>query len=268
MTSGTASWRSPVATAGTGKPRDAAVPGRGTSYGGRMRITHLGHACLLVEVADRRLLIDPGGWSEAAFGQRDLDAVLVTHQHRDHVDAERLPDLLRANPGARVITDPDTAGQLRGRGVDVEALAGGDEVSVGGLTVAGVGELHALIHDDIPRIHNTGMRLSADGEPTLLHPGDALDADTSGVDVLSFPLSAPWARSRDMTAFLREAAAPHAIPVHDGTLSAVGRTLYLTQARTLGPPDTQLHDLADGRPATFDDDTAAVRGCGRSPCGP
>ena len=216
-----------------------------------MRITHLGHACLLVETADRRILVDPGSWSTAAFEQRDLDAVLVTHQHPDHLDVARLPDLLRANPAARVVTDPDTAEQLRGKGIDVKALAGGDELVVGDVTVTGVGDLHALIHDDLPRIHNTGMRLSADGEPTLLHPGDALDADTSGVDVLAFPLNAPWARSRDMTAFLREAAAPHAVPVHDGLLSPTGRNLYLTQAGNLGSPDTRIHDLGDGEPREF-----------------
>ena len=119
------------------------------------------------------------------------------------------------------------------------------------MTVTGVGELHALIHDDIPRIHNTGMRVAADGEPTFFHPGDALDADPGDVDVLAFPLSAPWARSRDMTEFLRRLGAPHAIPVHDALLSDVGRTLYLTQAGNLGAKDTQIHDLSGGRSHEF-----------------
>jgi L-ascorbate metabolism protein UlaG (beta-lactamase superfamily) len=213
-----------------------------------MRITHLGHASLLVEVADVRILLDPGAWSPRAQEQRDLAAVLVTHQHPDHVDQERLPDLLRANPDAVVLADPDTAELLRGKGLDATAVREGDAQAVGGATVRGVGDLHALIHDEIPRIHNTGMRITAEGEPTLYHSGDALDADPGALDVLAFPLSAPWARSRDMTAFLRRLSPQHAVPVHDAGLSAQGRQLYLGQARNLGSPETQLHDLSDGAP--------------------
>jgi L-ascorbate metabolism protein UlaG (beta-lactamase superfamily) len=217
-----------------------------------MRITHLGHSSLLVEVADSRILLDPGAWSPAAQELRDLDAVLVTHQHPDHLDQDRLPDLLRANPGAQVVADPDTAAILQGKGIDVTAFAAGDSITVGQATVDGVGEMHALIHEEIPQIHNTGMRIGAAGEPTFFHPGDALDAEPEGVDVLAFPLNAPWARSREMTAFLRRLAAPHAVPVHDGLLSATGRALYLTQAGNLGSKETQIHDLAGGTPQEFD----------------
>jgi L-ascorbate metabolism protein UlaG (beta-lactamase superfamily) len=177
--------------------------------------------------------------------------VVVTHQHPDHLDVERLPDLLRANPDAILLTDPDSAGLLRDKGVEATAVRAGDQCAVGAAVVTGVGELHALIHDDIPRIHNTGMRISADGEPTMFHPGDALDAEPGAVDVLAFPLNAPWARSRDMTGFLRRLAAPHAIPIHDALLSAAGRALYLTQAGNLGSRETQIHDLAGGTAQEF-----------------
>ena len=216
-----------------------------------MRITHLGHASLLVEIAGSRILLDPGGFSPAAQEQRDLDAVAVTHQHPDHLDVERLPDLLRSNPKAMLLTDPDSADLLRDKGIEANAVSAGDEVAVGAATVTGVGELHALIHDDIPRIHNTGMRISAEGEPTMFHPGDALDAEPGRVDVLAFPLSAPWARSRDMTGFLRRLSPPHAIPIHDALLSAVGRALYLGQARNLGSRECEVHDLAGGAPQDF-----------------
>jgi L-ascorbate metabolism protein UlaG (beta-lactamase superfamily) len=60
-----------------------------------MKLTHLGHACLLVET-DVRLLVDPGTMSDFA-GVTDLAGVLVTHQHPDHIDVPRLAALLAAN---------------------------------------------------------------------------------------------------------------------------------------------------------------------------
>ena len=58
-----------------------------------MRITHLGHACLLLEMADQRVLIDPGNFADDLGTVNDLDAILVTHQHPDHLDPDDDNDL-------------------------------------------------------------------------------------------------------------------------------------------------------------------------------
>ncbi|NHA70340.1 MBL fold metallo-hydrolase [Phycicoccus flavus] len=215
-----------------------------------MQITHLGHSCLLVEMAGSRVLIDPGAFSEDFTGLRDLDAVIVTHQHPDHLDADRVPALLSGNPDARVLTDPGSVDVLAGLGVEAQTHDGVTEV--GGVRVTPVGRTHALIHDDVPRIPNVGVRLDADGEPSLYHPGDALDADPGEVDVLAFPLMAPWARSRDMTGFLRRLGAPRAVPIHDALLKEAGRNLYLGQARDLGSERTEIVDLAGRGAVTFE----------------
>ncbi len=215
-----------------------------------MRLTHLGHACLLVEMAGTTVLIDPGGFSPGFTGLTGIDAVLITHAHPDHVDVDRLPGLLRDNPRAEVHTDPGTRDLLAGHGIDVRAHDG-SAVEVGAVRVTPVGQTHALIHEEIPRIPNVGVRLEAHGEPVLFHPGDALDGEPGDVDVLAWPLSAPWAASRDMTAFLRRLDAPHAVPIHDGLLNPTGRSLYLGQADQLGGEHTTIHDLGDGHPEEF-----------------
>ena len=208
-----------------------------------MRITHLGHACLLVEMADTRILVDPGTFAGDLSAVRDLDAVLVTHQHADHLDPDRVPALVEANGDAVVLCDPMSVDVLAGLGVEARGHAG-EPTTVKGVTVTPFGDQHALIHEDIPRITNVGVRLDAEGEPSFFHPGDALDAEPGPVDVLAFPLQAPWQRSRDMTGFLRRHAAPNAVPVHDGLLQPRGRDLYLGQAARLGSPGTRIHDLA------------------------
>ena len=211
-----------------------------------MRLTHLGHACLLAEVADVRVLIDPGTFAGGFDDVRDLDVIVVTHQHPDHLDPERLPALVRENPGARVLCDPGSLDVLGGLGIEASTHDG--DTTIGNLTITPVGDTHALIHEDIPRIPNVGVVLRADGEPSLYHPGDCLDEDPGEVDVLAFPLNAPWQRSREMTAFLRRLDPPTAVPIHDGLLNDTGRGLYLGQARDLGGPDTTVLDLAGRGP--------------------
>lgn len=215
-------------------------------------MTHLGHACLLVEMADRRVLIDPGNFSSGYEDLRGLDAIIVTHNHPDHFDPDRAPAFLRAQSGVPVHTDPLTAEKLRAEGVSAVPTAEGITFEVGGITVSPVGELHAFNHPKMPRIPNVGVVLRAPGEPSLFHPGDAYDGEPGEVDVLAHPLNAPWTASRDSIGFVSRIAPKHVVPIHDALLSDRGRTMYGGHIENFAEvAGLTLHQLGDAESVTF-----------------
>lgn len=221
------------------------VPDGVRCHRGRMRLTHLGHSTLLVEAGGARVLLDPGAFTPGWEDLRDLDAVVVTHAHPDHLDpAEgRFEALRAANPAARVLAEPQTAADGRW---GAEALAAGTATQVADLPLRAVGGEHAVIHEDVPLVGNVGVLLggSGRGEPLLFHPGDAHGAVPEGVDVLAAPLTAPWTSLRETVAFVRAVAPRVVVPVHDAIVSAAGRGIYLSQLEALGPEGARVLDLA------------------------
>ena len=175
-----------------------------------MRLTHLGHACLLAEVGDARMLFDPGvlsGFDDV----RDLDAVLITHQHPDHLDPARLGPLLPANPGARLWVDQDTVTAVPGL-PEHTVVHRGDRFRIGGTAIEVIGGLHAAVYGDVPGCTNAAYLID-DG--ALLHPGDSFTVPGRDVDVLAVPVDGPWLKLAEAVDYVRAVRPRVAVPVHE-----------------------------------------------------
>jgi L-ascorbate metabolism protein UlaG (beta-lactamase superfamily) len=210
-----------------------------------MRLTKFGHSCLLVEEGGARVLLDPGSFSEGFEELDGLTAVCLTHQHGDHLDAERLRRVLDRNPGVRVVSDEGSAQALGEAGAEVEVVHDGDELDLGGLGVAVAGRDHAVIHPDIPVVPNVGYLIGG----RLFHPGDALTMPGRPVEVLAVPAGAPWLKLSEAVDYLRRVAPRVAVPVHERVLSEQGISIHYRQLDQLGGKGaTTFEVLDDGRP--------------------
>lgn len=218
-----------------------------------MRISHLGHAAVLVEIADARILIDPGNFDPRWHDLTGLDAILVTHQHPDHLEPEHAPALVAANPGAAVLVEPSIVDRAGREGLPqldhAQPMAAGESRTVAGVTIRAVGGEHAIIHRDIPRVGNVGFVIGAAGEPTVFHPGDSYDTAPEDVDIVGVPLFGPWGATKEAIDFARAVGAPRGFPIHDGLLADRGRKLIMSQLGQMSP--TEMIDIRDDGPRSF-----------------
>nr|WP_112477127.1 MBL fold metallo-hydrolase [Streptomyces sp. ST1020] len=196
-----------------------------------MQLTKKSHACVRLEKDGRTLVLDPGVFSEAdaAVG---ADAVLVTHEHPDHFSEAHLRAALEANPEAEIWSLRAVAEQLAaafpGR---VHTVGHGDTFTAAGFDVQVHGELHAVIHPDLPRITNVGYLID-DGR--VFHPGDALTVPDHAVETLMLPVMAPWSKISEVIDYVREVKPARAYDIHDALLTDLARPIYDNQIGALG----------------------------------
>jgi L-ascorbate metabolism protein UlaG (beta-lactamase superfamily) len=188
-----------------------------------MQLTKLGHACVRLSKDDRTIVIDPGGLTPEDDAIAGAEAVLITHEHFDHLEAERLRKALAADPRLTIYTCGAVAEILSDAGDRVRRVGEGDSLDIAGFEVGVVGQKHEVVHPDVPPVDNVGFFL--DGE--VFHPGDAFTVVEA--PTLLVPGQAPWMKAPEMIQYLRAVAPRRAYAVHDGLLNDFGLGLLDSQ---------------------------------------
>jgi L-ascorbate metabolism protein UlaG (beta-lactamase superfamily) len=205
-------------------------------------LTYVGHATVVIELDGIRLLTDPvlrrrigplvrHGPAPSKEIPDDIDAVLISHMHRDHADSA---SLRRLPPGMRMLVPPGSRRFFERQGfADVTELEPGESSAVGRLTVTAVD----ADHDGGGRRHAaeaSSQGFLIEGQRSVYFAGDTdlfagMEDLTADLDLALLPVWG-WGptlgpghldpkRAAEAVALLSPRLA---IPIHWGTLYPLG----------------------------------------------
>jgi L-ascorbate metabolism protein UlaG (beta-lactamase superfamily) len=205
-----------------------------------MKITKLGHCCLLIETKGKRILTDPGSYTIEAHSKiENIDYILFTHEHQDHYHIESLKVILEKNPQVVIYSNNSVSELLDKEDIKHTQINHDDSVSLGEITVVGIGEKHAQMHSTIPLSSNLGYFI--DGR--LWYPGDAFTNPERSVEILALPVSGPWMKLSEAIDYALLLKPKKVFPVHDGTRFG---SAHVLPAKVLTPEGIEFIVMAEG----------------------
>lgn len=207
-----------------------------------MQITKFGQCRLLIEVAGKRILTDPGRFSVSQNTVTDIDLILITHEHADHLHSESLQAILKNNPTAQIITNESVGKILADVGVLYDVLSEAIETECCGVTIEAFEGKHAEIYQDYGQVQNTGFFVANQ----LFYPGDSYIEPGKPVPVLALPIAGPWCKVSDALSYALRVKPGKVFPVHDAVLNdngiALTHGLFKTQLANCGIEFTPMKD--------------------------
>lgn len=171
-----------------------------------MKLTKLGHSCVLVQTDDRTALFDPGVWADRNLIDtiEHVDRIVYTHEHADHFDIEILKSLIHKFPEVHVICNKRIESLICEAGIDVTIrqesnccvpfLSPHEELPVPGAAAPA----------------ETGYHFKG----IFSHPGDSQSFNETSA-VLAMPFIGPWGKTGDSIKKVLELQPKYVLPIHD-----------------------------------------------------
>lgn len=160
-----------------------------------------------------RLLTDPGNYNTTPEAE-GVDAILITHEHQDHLHVESLREILTRNPQAKVVSHVGVGKILDDAGISYTLISDGEAVVVKGVSIESSGSVHACIYHDLPAVQNTGFYI----DETLFYPGDSFHNPKKDITILALPVAGPWMKLEEAIEYAKLIKPKVVFPVHDGML--------------------------------------------------
>lgn len=208
-----------------------------------MKIKKIGHCCFVAEPKSGvRIMTDPGDFSRGQENEENISAILITHEHGDHLHIESLKKVFNKNPNAIVITNTAVGKILDGENISYVKVENGQVHDVRGVKIVGFGDLHAEIYEKLGQVQNTGYMIN-----DLCYPGDSFNMPKNKVDILALPVAGPWMRMKDALLYAKALKPRTSFPVHDAFIHEWASFIYKWPTTVLGPDGIDFKRLELGK---------------------
>ncbi len=214
-----------------------------------MKIKKLGHCCLLIEYGnDFRILTDPGGFTiEAQKELKDIDMVLITHEHGDHLHTESLQEIIKNNDQVKIVANSSVGKILDDLEIKYDLINNGDSKDWAGIFIDAFEVKHKEIYGETGRVQNTGYMI----DKRFFYPGDAFINPEREVEILALPVAGPWMSVKEAIDYLKEIKPKYCFPVHDAVLSKGGKGVHFGWIERTLDEGTEFIPLEEGQDYNF-----------------
>jgi len=211
-----------------------------------MKITKLGHSCLLVEMPapiNRTALFDPGVYSSVDVENLVyLDDIFITHNHFDHMNVELIKKLAKKFPDVRITATPEAVEQLKREGVKASS-----EAPEGAVFFNSPHEVIRPFYSSDPP-----QEIGVHYLDKLSHPGDC-QSFSETKEILALPVQGPWGSPNASVALGLKLKPTYIIPIHDWHWSDDARKrMYADMERVFDEAGITFISSVNGEPFVLD----------------
>ncbi len=207
-----------------------------------MKVTKYPQSTLILEKEGRRILIDPGSFTAAKYSADDfaeIEAIVLTHRHPDHVDEGLIKSILNKK-NVPVVGNTDTKEAFPELITDI--ISDSETIIHAGFTIKAHDLPHVPMVDGSAGPQNTGYII----DDNFFHAGDGVD--TTGVDVhyAAVPIAGPDLSLRDAHNLIKSIGAKVIIPIHYSLFTDEKPTAAIGLIQKFTPEIDELRVLANG----------------------
>ena len=213
-----------------------------------MKISKLGHCCLVIEEKGIRIMTDPGAYSTLQNEEKNIDYIFITHEHQDHFHLESLKVVLKNNSRAKIVTNRGVGKLLDAEKIPYELLEHRGAKEFSGVHVEGCGENHAVIYPGFKMgdVQNTGYFFAN----RFFYPGDAFYDPGKPVEILALPVAGPWMKISEAIDYAKLLKSKVCFPVHDASLKSTSFIHSIPQ-KFLPPFGIEFVEILEGSTRKF-----------------